>query len=199
MSYLAPRQKATLPGLPILGKPWTSYPRRASPFFETELPSLVLCETTEWFSYHHWLRSFFFVGLLNEMLCPRYLNRWNQFSLASNLVVSSFQPRSTLFFIFVVSQILLPLRHRKLRLSTQRVFLSVSSFLAKHLSPTSCFSQRHRSHCSFVWLGQFLIKWTVLLCSPWLSGICSLVWRRFFLWKNVANTKQRVKLLTCIV
>ena len=59
MSYLAPRQKATLPGLPILGKPSTSYPRRASPFFETELPSLVPCETIEWFPYQHWLRSSF--------------------------------------------------------------------------------------------------------------------------------------------
>ena len=32
----------------------------ASPFFETELPSLVLCETTEWFPHHHRLRSFLF-------------------------------------------------------------------------------------------------------------------------------------------
>lgn len=194
MSYLAPRQKATLPGIPILGKPSTSYPRRFS----------LLWEWTAFLSslWNYWVvflpslaAFFFFVRLLNEMLCPRCLNRWNQFSLASNLLVSSFQPRSILFFIFVVSQILLPFRHRKLRLSSQRVFLAILSFLAKHLSPTSCFSQRRRLHCSFVWLGQFLMKWIVLLCSPWLPGICSLVWRRFFQGKNVANAKQQVKFI----
>ena len=61
MSYLAPQQNVTVPGVHLVYS-WEAidrsfYPRRAPPFFGTELPSLVPCETIEWFPYQHWLRS----------------------------------------------------------------------------------------------------------------------------------------------
>ena len=121
MSYLAPQQKATVPGLHLVYS-WeaidrTSYPRRTPPFFENELPSLVLCEITEWFPTIIGC-VLLFCSPSQGMFC-RCLNRWNQLSLASNLLVSSFQPRSILFFTFAVSQRLLPFRHRKLNSATK--------------------------------------------------------------------------------
>lgn len=142
MSYLAPQQNVTVPGLHLVYS-WeaidrSSYPRRTSPFFETELPSLVLCETII-------LNGFpTNIGCVLLFCSSSQRNLWSSLKSLKPVVtcfecfVSSFQSRSIFFFIFVVSQRMLPFRHHKLNSAIRGLEAKEYSSLFRAFSPTIC-------------------------------------------------------------